>query len=888
MSEPGTPYAGSRAEPSAGPGRVARALTSWRLALRLAARDALRHRGRSLLVLVMIALPVAAVGVADTVYSTSATTGTEALERRLGTGAARVDLFGSGNQVFQLADPEDGLAFDGGGRAEEALDVDDVAALLGGRPVTEVREGTLRYETALGVGDAEVVELDVSDPLTAGLVELTDGRWPADPGEVVVNADLADRGPGQALVLADGTRLDIVGTAESTRYTGYPRAFGPPGAFDLGRRAQRSVLVGGGPVTWEQVRALNERGAAVTSRAVLADPPPTDQLPEEVQWGTGGLDGATLTTLVLVVVMVLLEVVLLAGPAFAVGARRQARTLALVAAAGGTPAQARRVVLASGVVLGLAAALLGTLLGIGGAAVLMPLFQLASDTRFGPFDVEPLHLLGVAGFGLVSALLAAGVPAWLASRQDVVAVLAGRRGDARPSRRSPLLGLVLVGGGMAASAYGASRGTTGGGEIPIAVGAVASVLGMILLVPVVVATLARLARRLPLPLRFAARDAARHRTRTVPAVAAVAATVAGVVALGIAVSSDEAQNRETYRASLPMGAATVTDYRGDADHDAYAAAVRGVAPDLEVERVLGLSERRVSVQLRAEGRGRLLTSYGGPFASTVLVAEEVPDALVGLDAEERRAGDAVLAEGGALVLTDDEVVGSSTRVVVAGFGRDPRREAVTVPAVFVPVEGDYATVQAVVAPEVAERLPVRVDDVGLYLPGPVPAATAADVAEAVGAVRDSGSFYVERGYEAPDETVVVQLVLGALGAVLMLGGTLTATFLALSDARPDLATLSAVGAAPRTRRGVAASYALVVGLVGAVLGAVVGAVPGVAITYPLTGPVDLGMGVPDGPSHYLDVPWLLVVGVVVGLPLLTAAVVGLTARSRLPLTSRLD
>ncbi len=49
-------------------------------------------------------------------------------------------------------------------------------------------------------------------------------------------------------------------------------------------------------------------------------------------------------------------------------------------------------------------------------------------------------------------------------------------------------------------------------------------------------------------------------------------------------------------------------------------------------------------------------------------------------------------------------------------------------------------------------------------------------------------------------------------AVLMLGGTLTATFLALSDARPDLATLSAVGASPRMRRGVAASYALVVGL----------------------------------------------------------------------------
>ena len=83
---------------------------------------------------------------------------------------------------------------------------------------------------------------------------------------------------------------------------------------------------------------------------------------------------------------------------------------------------------------------------------------------------------------------------------------------------------------------------------------------------------------------------------------------------------------------------------------------------------------------------------------------------------------------------------------------------------------------------------------------------------------DGTYFYVERGYERPDEALIVLLVLGALGGVLMLGGTLTATFLALSDARPDLATLSAVGAAPRARRRVAAAYALVVGVVGAVLG----------------------------------------------------------------------
>ncbi len=130
-------------------------------------------------------------------------------------------------------------------------------------------------------------------------------------------------------------------------------------------------------------------------------------------------------------------------------------------------------------------------------------------------------------------------------------MLAGRRGDRRPSLRSPLLGLLLVGVGIADVRGRCDR--SGDGSVTIAGSAVVSVLGMILLVPVVVATLARLARRLPLVARYAVRDAARHRTRTVPAVAAVAATVAGVVALGIANASDAAESEATYQPAAGDG-----------------------------------------------------------------------------------------------------------------------------------------------------------------------------------------------------------------------------------------------------------------------------------------------------------------------------------------------
>ena len=80
------------------------------------------------------------------------------------------------------------------------------------------------------------------------------------------------------------------------------------------------------------------------------------------------------------------------------------------------------------------------------------------------------------------------------------------------------------------------------------------------------------------------------------------------------------------------------------------------------------------------------------------------------------------------------------------------------------------------------------------------------------------------------------------------------------------------------------------------LGAAVGFIPGIAVTWPLTSqsgaaasPWDRQLqatGVTVGP--FLDVPWLMVLGLVVVLPALTALVVGLFARSRLPLVARLD
>lgn len=879
----------------------------WRVALRLARREAWRRKAQTALMLVLICLPVVAVTAAAIVWRTQDVSSAEGVDRRMGAADALVETTGA-TRVAQDFDPDRGHGWTGRERTEPVT-TGDVAAVLGeGRPMVPFLSDGLAFETDRGLGDLQVLATDLASPLADGLLEPVEGAYPPGPGEVVVNRALADRGPGIGETLTvvrktpDGEvehELRVVGIAESTAFRGHELAAGLPGAFGDGVDPTRHWLVGGGPVSWEQVRALNDIGVLATSRQVLTDPPPRSALPPEFAVDEPAVDQLTLTVLALVVVMVLLEVVLLAGPAFAVRAKAQAHTLALVAAVGGTPRQARRTVLASGVLIGVVGGALGVGLGVGVGALAVPVAQSFRAGRFGPFEVPWLLLLLVAGFGFVSAVLAAVVPAVTASRQDVVAVLGGRRGEGRPSARSPVLGLVLLGGGVLGAAVGAAPASPTGsdlGALLIAVSALLSVLGMILVVPVVVALAARLAARLPLALRFAARDAARHRTRTVPAIAAVGATVAGVVALGIAVSSQEAANADRYAPMLRDGYGSVVVPQGADPAVIDEVLARSVSRD-QVADVTGLQLSTGDGELEIElGQGGepLMLSYWSTLGSPYAVGAEVPD-FVDLPAAARAEADAVLADGG-LVLLDNgsaaeegigttELDGERVTVDVRKWTPETEMEPALVAsaagrAVLLPVDGT-APVLAVLSPRLTQRLGLEASVVGKLVRAPIGEEAERDMTEALAALPESPYFFVEHGYQPDPAVRIIQGVLAALGGILMLGGTLTATFLALSDARPDLATMAAVGARPRTRRGVAAAYALVVGGIGALLGAPVGFIPGVAISQPMTR--DWQTGVTS-----LDVPWLLIGVVVVGLPLLTAAAVGACARGRLPMTARID
>ena len=170
-------------------------MAGWKPALRLARRDALRNKGRSVLVLVMIALPVLAVSAAEVVYQTSDVAGAESLDRRLGSADARVVVSPGSGRVIQGFDPDrdpSGSLEDNGDQPPVTLE--GVRAALGRDvPATERRDGGVRVDTERRP-QRRGHRARPRVPLVDGLFRLTDGRWPAASTEVVVNEALAEKG----------------------------------------------------------------------------------------------------------------------------------------------------------------------------------------------------------------------------------------------------------------------------------------------------------------------------------------------------------------------------------------------------------------------------------------------------------------------------------------------------------------------------------------------------------------------------------------------------------------------------------------------------------------------------------------------------------------------
>ena len=849
------------------------------VAVRLARRDLLQAPGRALLSLTMVALPVFAVTAADVLLQSESVTddtgvpslgpSAEALLRDTGFRPVQQDATGSG--YSSSGEPNTPALV-----SESEL----LAVLPAGSRLATVERGIADVALPDGPGRVRTLLAAPDDPLLDGRFTVTRGALPRAAGEIAVGPALVDTGLDVGTTTRDGQGkvLRVVGVLPAADRLD-PLLLALPGTTTLTADSfpeRRELLVDSPtPVTWQDVQKLNDLGFVVTSRSVLRNPPPDGEvfLPP-----SGPAVGVGLTIIALVTAMAVLQVVLLAGPAFAVGARRQRFSLAQLAAVGGRPRDGRRVVLAGAGLIGGVGAATGILGGVGLAALVR-----ATVDEVGPSSagLPVLDLVLVFAIAVASALLAALAPARSAARLNPITVLSQRPEPARPPRLPVALGVGLFVLGVLA-AVDAARG---GNETSVAAAAVPTVLGAVLLAPLALVVVARLLSRLPFFLRYPVRDAARQRARTAPAVGAVAAVIAAAVALGIGGASDAAQQRAIDDAArLGAGVTAITgDVPTQQVWDRIATAVADSAPELEVVNVLGLHESSTPVLVCPAGvsncfGGGFLGGFGSTLGASVLVGGSALPALgaVGTDDQRREAAE-VLAAGGVAVLTDSGARPEQVSVTVG-------TRTVQARAAVLDVVRGAAPAQAVVSEQVAAKLGLAPATTALALLGDLDGPTGDAVAAAV-QLRAPEAFLAtpqEASYDGDVQRTAL-LVLGAVAALLVLGGALTSTSLVLADARPEFVTLGTLGAASSTRRLLAFGYALTLALVGAVLGVLAGAVPGIAVAYPLTsngGPISGLL------PAYLDVPWLLLLTLVLGVPVLAGLVAAATARGGLPAQGR--
>jgi putative ABC transport system permease protein len=937
--------------------------SSFRVALRMARRDIRRHRGRSFLIVLLIMLPVAGMTGAATLYQSSQRTPEEIVRYELGNAQARFSALASVN-AESIQDPlNDVVVASSTGNADPDFIATPPEELLPeGYDVLPMRQLQLTTTVGEALVSLNGVQVDALNPAFTGKFTLLDGRAPESSQEVLVSRGLLERFHlqlGEEFTTSAGIFVPVGTLRDADASDNNSFLYVQPGQVApavLGRERElpQSVsyyLAGPEPVSWQQVRAANRQGVAVLSRSVVLDPPPLDQrVVSGAQPRYESTEALTLyASFGLLGALALLEVGLLAGAAFAVGAKRQVRELALLAASGAETPTVRAVVTAAGLWLGAIAVMAGAGLGLGAAAVVVLWVRSTGSARLAGLHPDILLTSVAMLMGLAACILAAVAPAGQVARQAVLGALKSGRAPAGNGKRTSITGAVLLVAAVGLLAAGWLLGQSAkdpdrqAEQLPLVAtlligGAVLAVAALVLLTGWLIVRLTSRTQWLSLPLRMAARDSARNRGRTVPAVAAVLAA-ATLASAGLVLSATQQtwmrdnhswsalENQTFLPLSLdqPLSADGSTQPPVEVDPAELSAAVEraigtvawtqvitapayprncgdGPLPSPETPARTATSnclqyslarpegnecamtpQRRIKDPADWRCQGALAQWSGSHRAVVVGGADEIR-AVLG-----REAGPEALAvlDAGGMVVTNPVFVRDGTTVLLGQDVRtwnesasDPSLTHDTVsssalPAVVVePAEA--VPYYGVISPETAERLDLRAEPAELLVQlDRRPSAAEADAAAAAVA-----AVYKQPGAGFWAEPGVSQdnqwmfWLIVAASAVITLSAAGITTGLALADARNDHVTLAGVGASPRLRKGLAAAQALLTSGLGAALGTIAGAVPAVLIVAS----TDMRTAV--------EIPWLHLLALVLAVPLTGSALAWICTRAVLPMSRR--
>ncbi|MBX9245618.1 FtsX-like permease family protein [Actinotalea ferrariae] len=522
----------------------------WHLTL----RDVVAHRARFALTLLAVVLAVTFVSGSLLLTDTS----DHLLDEQFGTAAAGVDLtvrdaavFGAAMGVEVDRDP---LGPDVVDRVRSVEAVDQVMPVAEGQGLLEV-DGE-----AVVPSGASVLTSWAPEPF--GAFAVREGRAPAAAGEVVLDvatATAAGVGVGDTVaVLTDlRTDLEVVGLA------GFGDADGLPGAtiaMVTLDDAQRMLELGDGV---SELRVTAADGASVPDvlaavRQALGD---DYDVATAQDTAAASADAAKeqLGSLGLVLTAMSAAAVLVGGlliaNTFAIVTSQRRRELALLRAAGATSGQVTRAVLGEAVLIGVLGGVLGAALGVlaaGGLRSVMAAFGLPLPEGVTVVSASSVVVSVVLGLvvTVVSAVGAARRAARVAPVEALRASVDLAGGRTSPSRaRRALRGVPLALGlaGVAAVVAGAP-------VMVLVPAAVATVVGLALLGPVLMPSLARLVGapllRTGVTGHLARESAARAPRRTTSTAMALALGLALIAFMTVVATSLREGMTGTYRETV--------------------------------------------------------------------------------------------------------------------------------------------------------------------------------------------------------------------------------------------------------------------------------------------------------------------------------------------------
>ncbi len=780
--------------------------SSVRAVARIAWRGIGRSRGRSALIVLLMLLPVAAMAAAITLITTVSPTSEESATHSMGVAGYAVQM------------PDD-------------MTTDTLRAALPAEAVVE----PWTYDLGTLVLPGRTVDVDARsmdlNGLAHGMREITAGRQPLNQQEVAISASvaaLAGVGIGDAIELVDGGRLVVVGLVEDTfdirgplvlldasvaRESAQGERFGAspgwlvsvPDGVEMPYTQDTCNFQGCPFVAFERYRFSESPGDASVAVIVL-----------------GGL--------------ALVEAVLVAAAAFAVGVRRRQRELGLLAAAGAERRHLAGTVLSEGVLLGGIAAVVGVGLGVLAIVGMSPWLDELVNRRVGPVEISAVFLVLAGGIGLLACFLAAIVPARAAARLPVLVALSGRRPPLSPARRLLVLGLVMVAVAAVLTSTGAAmrlsdpRGSLS--MVVLMVGAICGVVGFGACSPWLVERLERLGLRLPVASRIALRDTARARSRNGPIVTAILAAFAATVAVSAYFASSDAEAAANWRPWLRADQLIVQG-EAAATAGAQAAAALGAMAEGPVTLLVGADARDVYVVVEDPDA----SSDDRELAYTVTVGDAELLRALGAEAalSTLEGGGVVLVLPQRMTVTDDDQIVrldpptdlSEARIEVRDGGTGDEIDGLTVPASVVATGLDSGgmVADAVISPATAERLGLGAGPTSAYvirLPRPV---VEADVSTAAGFAAQQPNTRADASLGPVQPGQVFRWLLVLFSLLFALSVTGIAVALGEAESRPDQRTLLAVGADPGIRRRIAAARAGVLGLMAGLLAVPAGLLP---------------------------------------------------------------